>query len=241
MDFSKLIFWLLSWHSWNLSYQIQRVGDLYKHLFAACDKLGRLAQDPEWSSRAEYKTKYLQVSHTTNNNENLRRTWGRVWKGKRGLSQSCRETFHSRSLSHTTWLALMGALVSSFSTAVAFLLSPLTTTLMKKRIHFFELHDLDICPAWIRNFTTDALAFIWWLGDNTCHACRISLTSFCRWISLAYKYVAPLIQNGLQKTRSKKIIDLCSGAGGYSLTSQILPLVVVTIFAQANASASEGA
>lgn len=59
---------------WKLLYQIQWIGDHNNYSLSACDTHGRLAQDRELNSRAEYTTKSLQVSHTTNN---WKRTCGR--------------------------------------------------------------------------------------------------------------------------------------------------------------------
>ena len=63
------------------------------------------------------------------------------------------------------------------------------------RLHWFEFHDLTSCPPIVRRGITECL-FV--------SAEQIGL----------HKVVAPLLADLLSNTGSKRIIDLCSGAGG---------------------------
>lgn len=58
-------------------------------------------------------------------------------------------------------IVLMGTFLPIFTKALSILLLPFTTTFLGRWFHLFELHDLDLCPAWLRNFSTEALALIW--------------------------------------------------------------------------------
>ena len=63
------------------------------------------------------------------------------------------------------------------------------------RRHLVELHDLPRCPPSLRDALTDFLAFA---------------LSFAR----AYDPAGPLLQRAVARTRARRVIDLCSGAGG---------------------------
>jgi hypothetical protein len=63
------------------------------------------------------------------------------------------------------------------------------------RLHLVELHDLRACPPSLRDALTDFLAF--------------SLN-----LSRAYEPAGPLLRRALGRTRARRIVDLCSGAGG---------------------------
>jgi hypothetical protein len=63
------------------------------------------------------------------------------------------------------------------------------------RLHLVEIHDLASCPPSLRDALTDFLAF------------SINLAG-------AYDPVVPLLRRALERTRARRIIDLCSGAGG---------------------------
>ncbi|HET9385631.1 MAG TPA: hypothetical protein VFO67_10815 [Gemmatimonadales bacterium] len=63
------------------------------------------------------------------------------------------------------------------------------------RLHLVELHDLPECPRSLRDALTDFLAF--------------SLN-----VSRAYEPAGPLLRRALGRTRARRIVDLCSGAGG---------------------------
>jgi hypothetical protein len=64
-----------------------------------------------------------------------------------------------------------------------------------RRIQFIELHEQSWFPSSLRDEITDALQF----GLN-----------FLK----AYVPIAPLLQRMLHSTRSRTIVDMCSGAGG---------------------------
>ncbi len=63
------------------------------------------------------------------------------------------------------------------------------------RMHLVEIHDLASCPPSLRDALTDFLAFT----EN---------------LAGAYDPVAPLLRHALERTKARRIVDLCSGAGG---------------------------
>src|SRR5437660_10378930 len=63
------------------------------------------------------------------------------------------------------------------------------------RLHLVEIHDLAFCPPTLRDALTDFLAFT----EN---------------LAGAYDPVGPLLRRGLERTKARRIVDLCSGAGG---------------------------
>lgn len=63
------------------------------------------------------------------------------------------------------------------------------------RLQLVEVHDLAWCPASLRDALTDFLAFF------------VNLTG-------AYDPVGPLIQRAAGRVGARRIVDLCSGAGG---------------------------
>lgn len=64
-----------------------------------------------------------------------------------------------------------------------------------RRVQFIELHEQSWFPSSLRDEITDALQF----GLN---------------LLKAYAPIAPLLQSMLASTRSRSIVDMCSGAGG---------------------------
>ena len=64
-----------------------------------------------------------------------------------------------------------------------------------KRIKGFEWEDQPWFPSFLRQYMTDFLRFILGVGN-------------------LYQPVTPILIEGLQQTNSRKIVDLCSGAGG---------------------------
>jgi hypothetical protein len=64
-----------------------------------------------------------------------------------------------------------------------------------RRLHLIELHEQSWFPAFLRNEVTDTLQ------------CAMNF-------SKAYSSVGPLLQSGLDATRSATIVDMCSGGGG---------------------------
>jgi hypothetical protein len=64
-----------------------------------------------------------------------------------------------------------------------------------RRVQFFEFHEQAWFPSSLRDGITDALQF-------GIHQLR------------AYAPVVPLLENALDSTRSRLIVDMCSGAGG---------------------------
>ena len=63
------------------------------------------------------------------------------------------------------------------------------------RLHLVEIHDLPSCPPLLRDALTDFLAFT----EN---------------LAGAYDPVGPLLRRALERTKARRIVDLCSGAGG---------------------------
>lgn len=63
------------------------------------------------------------------------------------------------------------------------------------RIHLFEFEDKKWFPSFLRNYGTDFLQF---LSNRTA----------------LYKPVIPIIEKGLEISRTNQILDLCSGGGG---------------------------
>jgi hypothetical protein len=64
-----------------------------------------------------------------------------------------------------------------------------------RRVQFIELHEQPWFPSSLRDEITDALRF----GLN---------------LSNAYAPIAPLLLSALDSTRSRSIVDMCSGGGG---------------------------
>ena len=64
-----------------------------------------------------------------------------------------------------------------------------------KRIHLFEFEDLAWFPQFFKDAMTDYLQFVTNLFD-------------------VYQPIIPLLQKGLDKAKTKRIIDICSGGGG---------------------------
>src|SRR5437867_11531420 len=64
-----------------------------------------------------------------------------------------------------------------------------------KRIHLIEIHDQEWCPRTLRNGETDYLQFV---------------------IATAKGYapIVPILAGALQRTGTRQVLDLCSGAGG---------------------------
>ena len=63
------------------------------------------------------------------------------------------------------------------------------------RLHLVELHDLPACPPSLRDALTDFLAF------------ALNL-------SRAYDPAAALLRRAIARTGARRVVDLCSGAGG---------------------------
>jgi hypothetical protein len=63
------------------------------------------------------------------------------------------------------------------------------------RLHLVELHDLASCPPSLRDALTDFLAFSLNLGG-------------------VYVSAGPLIRAALARVGARRVVDLCSGAGG---------------------------
>jgi hypothetical protein len=63
------------------------------------------------------------------------------------------------------------------------------------RLHLVELHDLAVCPPSLRDALTDFLAF------------SLNLAG-------AYDPAGPLLRRAIARTGARRIVDLCSGAGG---------------------------
>ena len=82
------------------------------------------------------------------------------------------------------------------------------------RLHLVELHDLAWCPASLRDALTDFLAF----------ALNLSGT---------YDPAGPLLRRAVARTRARRIVDLCSGAGGpwINLANDVgVPVVLTDLY-----------
>jgi hypothetical protein len=64
-----------------------------------------------------------------------------------------------------------------------------------RRLHLFEIHDQDWCPRMIRDAETDYLQFV------------VAKTK-------PYAAMVPVLATALQRTGTRQVLDLCSGAGG---------------------------
>ncbi len=67
--------------------------------------------------------------------------------------------------------------------------------LAMRRVQFIEIHEQPWFPPFLRDGVTDALQF----GFN---------------LIRVYAPIAPLLQRALDSTRSRSVVDLCSGGGG---------------------------
>src|SRR4029077_11849013 len=82
------------------------------------------------------------------------------------------------------------------------------------RLHLVEIHDLPSCPPSLRDALTDFLAFTVNLGA-------------------AYDPVGPLLRRAVELTNARRIIDLCSGAGGpwRRLAAQVgVPIILTDLY-----------
>lgn len=82
------------------------------------------------------------------------------------------------------------------------------------RLHLVELHDLSWCPASLRDALTDFLAF------------ALNLAG-------AYDPAAPLLRRAVARTGARRIVDLCSGAGGpwLKLANEVgVPVVLTDLY-----------
>ena len=64
-----------------------------------------------------------------------------------------------------------------------------------RRVQFIEIHEQPWFPSSLRDGVTDALQF----GFN---------------LIKAYAPIAPLLQSAIDSTRSRSVVDMCSGGGG---------------------------
>jgi hypothetical protein len=82
------------------------------------------------------------------------------------------------------------------------------------RLHLVEIHDLASCPPSLRDALTDFLAFT----EN---------------LAGAYDPVVPLLRRALARTKARRIVDLCSGAGGpwRRLAAQVgVPVILTDLY-----------
>ncbi len=90
------------------------------------------------------------------------------------------------------------------------------------RLHLVELHDLPRCPPSLRDALTDFLAF-------TLNLFRM------------YSPAGPLLRRAIARTGARRIIDLCSGAGGpwEWLADQVgVPVLLTDLYPHARVSGS---
>jgi hypothetical protein len=67
--------------------------------------------------------------------------------------------------------------------------------IVMRRVQFIEIHEQPWFPSPLRDGVTDALQF----GFN---------------LIKAYASIAPLLQSAIDSTRSRSVVDMCSGGGG---------------------------
>jgi hypothetical protein len=67
------------------------------------------------------------------------------------------------------------------------------------RLHLFEIVDFPLCPAVVRDATTDFIAFM--LNSHR-----------------GFNTLAPKLRQAIERTNVTRIVDLCSGGGGPWLT-----------------------
>lgn len=82
------------------------------------------------------------------------------------------------------------------------------------RLHLVELHDLAWCPASLRDALTEFLAF------------ALNLAG-------AYDSAGPLLRRAVARTGARRIVDLCSGAGGpwIKLAKEVgVPVVLTDLY-----------
>src|SRR5436190_18814208 len=82
------------------------------------------------------------------------------------------------------------------------------------RLHLVEIHDLAACPASLRDALTDFLAF------------SVNLAG-------AYDPAGPLLRRALERSGARRILDLCSGAGGpwHRLASEVgVPVLLTDLY-----------
>jgi hypothetical protein len=82
------------------------------------------------------------------------------------------------------------------------------------RLHLVEIHDLPWCPRSLRDALTDFLAFFVDVGR-------------------AYDAAGPLLGAAVARTKARRIVDLCSGAGGpwRRLATQVgVPVVMTDLY-----------
>ncbi len=82
------------------------------------------------------------------------------------------------------------------------------------RLHLVEIHDLPWCPPSLRDALTDFLAFFVDVGR-------------------AYDAAGPLLRAAVARTNARRIVDLCSGAGGpwRRLSSHVgVPVVMTDLY-----------
>src|SRR5260370_11904949 len=90
------------------------------------------------------------------------------------------------------------------------------------RLHLVELHDLPRCPPSLRDALTDFLAF--------------SLN-----LSRMYSPAGPLLRRAIARTGARRVIDLCSGAGGpwEWLADQVgVPVLLTDLYPHAGVTGS---
>lgn len=92
------------------------------------------------------------------------------------------------------------------------------------RLHLVEIHDLPACPSSLRDALTDFLAF--------------SLS-----LARAYEPAGPLLRSAVARTRARRVIDLCSGAGGpwSELSSKVgVPVILTDLYPHREAGQAGG-
>ena len=82
------------------------------------------------------------------------------------------------------------------------------------RLHLVEIHDLAACPVSLRDALTDFLAF------------SVNLAG-------AYDPAGPLLRRAIAQSGARRIVDLCSGAGGpwHRLASEVgVPVLLTDLY-----------
>ena len=91
-----------------------------------------------------------------------------------------------------------------------------------RRVHLLEIHDQPWCPRSLRDALTDFLQFALHLGGS-------------------YRAVAGLLRDAVARAGARRVVDLCSGAGGpwHALWREI-PVPVLLTDKYPNRAAAQG-
>jgi len=91
-----------------------------------------------------------------------------------------------------------------------------------RRVHLLEIHDQPWCPPSLRDALTDFLQFALHLGRS-------------------YSAVTPLLRDAVARAGARRVVDLCSGAGGpWRALRRDIPVPVLLTDKYPNRAAGRG-